>query len=134
MIAIGVASEEGITSWRPARSTAIMDGLDELVARFRLDDYRYHSIAALPGGVRKLVDVAMAVTGRPKLLLLDEPTSGVTAEEKFSLMDVIMRALEGSDATVLFIEHDMEIGLLCRSTGSLPIGKQRLRFCRTRAD
>jgi branched-chain amino acid transport system ATP-binding protein len=51
----------------------------------------------------------MAVTGRPKLLLLDEPTSGVTAEEKFSLMDVIMRALEGSDATVLFIEHDMEI-------------------------
>ena len=39
------------------------------------------------------VDVAMAVTCRPKLLLLDEPTSGVAAEEKFPLMDVIMRSV-----------------------------------------
>jgi branched-chain amino acid transport system ATP-binding protein len=59
--------------------------------------------------VRKLVDIAMAVTHQPKLLLLDEPSSGVAAEEKFPLMDVIMRALEGSDATVIFVEHDMEI-------------------------
>ena len=35
--------------------------------------------------------------------------SGVAAEEKFPLMDVIMHALEGSDATVIFVEHDMEI-------------------------
>jgi branched-chain amino acid transport system ATP-binding protein len=63
----------------------------------------------LPGGVRKLVDVAMAVTHQPKLLLLDEPTSGVAVEEKFPLMDVIMHAIEGTEATVLFVEHDMDI-------------------------
>jgi len=63
----------------------------------------------LPGGVRKLADIAMAVTHRPKLLLLDEPTSGVAVEEKFPLMDVIMHAIEGSESTVLFVEHDMEI-------------------------
>jgi len=109
LIAFGIASKDGMSSWRPVRSTTMMAGLEDLLARFRLAEYRHHSIAALPGGVRKLVDIAMAVTDQPKLLLLDEPTSGVTAEEKFSLMDVIMRALEGSDATVLFIEHDMEI-------------------------
>jgi branched-chain amino acid transport system ATP-binding protein len=59
--------------------------------------------------VRKLVDVAMAVTHQPKLLLLDEPTSGVAVEEKFPLMDVIMQAITGSQSTVLFVEHDMEI-------------------------
>jgi branched-chain amino acid transport system ATP-binding protein len=63
----------------------------------------------LPGGVRKLVDIAMAVTRRPKLLLLDEPTSGVAAEEKFPLMNVIMSALAGAEVTVLFVEHDMDI-------------------------
>jgi len=109
LIALGIASEDGMSSWRPARSAAMTAGLDDLLTRFRLDEYRHHSIAALPGGVRKLVDVAMAVTHQPKLLLLDEPTSGVAAEEKFPLMDVIMRALAGSDATVLFVEHDMEI-------------------------
>ena len=87
----------------------MMAGLEDLLERFRLEEYRHHTIAALPGGVRKLVDIAMAVTHRPKLLLLDEPSSGVAAEEKFPLMDVIMRALEGSDATVIFVEHDMEI-------------------------
>jgi branched-chain amino acid transport system ATP-binding protein len=109
LIALGIAGKEGMSSWRPARSTAMMADLEDLLARFRLGEYRDHAIVALPGGVRKLVDIAMAVTHRPKLLLLDEPTSGVAAEEKFPLMDVIMRALEGSDATVLFVEHDMEI-------------------------
>ena len=71
--------------------------------------YREQTIAVLPGGVRKLVDVAMAVTHQPKLLLLDEPTSGVAVEEKFPLMDVIMHAIEGTETTVLFVEHDMDI-------------------------
>ena len=109
LIALGIASKEGVSSWRPARSTTLMTDLGDLLARFRLDEYRHHSITSLPGGVRKLIDIAMAVTDQPKLLLLDEPTSGVAAEEKFSLMDVVMRALKDSDAAVLFVEHDMEI-------------------------
>jgi branched-chain amino acid transport system ATP-binding protein len=51
----------------------------------------------------------MALTGHPKLLLLDEPTSGVSAEEKFPMMDTIMKALDGEALTVLFVEHDMDI-------------------------
>ena len=51
----------------------------------------------------------MATVRRPELLLLDEPTSGISAEEKFPLMDIIMGALKEDRTTVLFIEHDMEI-------------------------
>src|SRR5690606_25485259 len=58
---------------------------------------------------RKLLDIAMALTGRPKLLLLDEPTSGVSVQEKFPMMDTIVSALEREGVTVLFVEHDMEI-------------------------
>ena len=65
--------------------------------------------ATLPQGVRKLLDIAMAVAGAPRLLLLDEPTSGISIEEKFGLMEVVMSALKKRRITVLFVEHDMEI-------------------------
>ncbi len=48
--------------------------------------------AVLPGGVRKLLDIAMALVVKPKILLLDEPTSGVSADEKFAIMDLVMGA------------------------------------------
>jgi branched-chain amino acid transport system ATP-binding protein len=51
----------------------------------------------------------MAVAGSPRLLLLDEPTSGISIEEKFDLMQVVMSALRNRKITVLFVEHDMEI-------------------------
>ena len=66
-------------------------------------------MAELAGGVRKLLDIALALVRRPKLLLLDEPTSGVSADEKFLAMQRVMDALAGETATVLFVEHDMEI-------------------------
>jgi branched-chain amino acid transport system ATP-binding protein len=109
LMALGILREEGMSSWRPARSDARMAELDDLLGRFRLRQYREQTIEVLPGGLRKLVDIAMAVTNQPKLLLLDEPTSGVAVEEKFPLMDVIMHAIEGSHCTALFIEHDMDI-------------------------
>ncbi len=63
----------------------------------------------LPQGARKLLDIAMAVAGRPRLLLLDEPTSGISIEEKYALMETVMAALRARGITVLFVEHDMEI-------------------------
>jgi branched-chain amino acid transport system ATP-binding protein len=59
--------------------------------------------------VRKLLDIGMAVVGWPRLLLLDEPTSGISIEEKFDLMQVVMSALKTRRITILFVEHDMEI-------------------------
>ena len=83
--------------------------VDTLLERFNLAAYRDQAAGLLPEGVRKLLDIAMAVAGRPNLLLLDEPTSGVSADEKFRLMDMVMDALRAEGVTVLFVEHDMEI-------------------------
>jgi branched-chain amino acid transport system ATP-binding protein len=76
---------------------------------FQIASYRNLRAATLPQGVRKLLDIAMAVAGAPRLLLLDEPTSGISIEEKFSLMEVVMSALKSRGITVLFVEHDMDI-------------------------
>jgi branched-chain amino acid transport system ATP-binding protein len=53
----------------------------------------------------------MAFAYRPKLLLLDEPTSGVSTAEKAKVMDTIMPNIEESNTTTVIVEHDMEIVL-----------------------
>lgn len=83
--------------------------VDEMLGRFGLETYRDKLAGVLPEGVRKLLDIAMAMAVKPKLLLLDEPTSGVSAGEKFALMDMVMAAVRAQGVTVLFVEHDMEI-------------------------
>jgi branched-chain amino acid transport system ATP-binding protein len=95
--------------FRPAHAPEAVDHARELLHRFGLSDYADQPVNELPGGVRKLVDIAMALAMRPRVLLLDEPTSGVSSEEKFPLMDRVMAALAGEDAAAIFVEHDMDI-------------------------
>ncbi len=83
--------------------------VEKLIERFSLAAYRDQLGGLLPEGIRKLLDIAMAVAGRPQILLLDEPTSGVSADEKFRLMDMVMDALKTEGVSVLFVEHDMDI-------------------------
>ncbi|HZA14470.1 MAG TPA: ABC transporter ATP-binding protein [Myxococcaceae bacterium] len=82
---------------------------DQMLQQFRLAPFRDVPANQLPEGVRKLLDIAMAMVVKPRLLLLDEPTSGVSAEEKFGLMDLVLGAIRAERVTVLFVEHDMEI-------------------------
>ncbi|MFZ9544291.1 MAG: ABC transporter ATP-binding protein [Hylemonella sp.] len=82
---------------------------EESLEKFGLSAYRDKVTRVLPGGVRKLLDIAMAMAVRPKILLLDEPTSGVSAEEKFDIMDMVMNVVRSGGTTVMFVEHDMEI-------------------------
>jgi branched-chain amino acid transport system ATP-binding protein len=94
------------TPFRSAESVAEAESSLEL---FQIAAYRNAIAATLPQGLRKLLDIGMAVAGSPRLLLLDEPTSGISIEEKFDLMQVVMSALRSRRITVLFVEHDMEI-------------------------
>jgi branched-chain amino acid transport system ATP-binding protein len=94
------------TAVKSAAATAEAEATIEL---FQIARYREVPANALPQGVRKLLDIGMAVVGGPRLLLLDEPTSGISIEEKFDLMNVVMSALKTRRITVLFVEHDMEI-------------------------
>jgi branched-chain amino acid transport system ATP-binding protein len=85
------------------------DVADSILQRFGLAEYRDRNAQVLPGGVRKLLDIALTLVAKPRLLLLDEPTSGVSAEEKFEIMEMIMQAVRAEGITVLFVEHDMEV-------------------------
>jgi branched-chain amino acid transport system ATP-binding protein len=92
-----------------ARAERVEEATDALLERFALMAYGGRPAGLLPEGIRKLLDVAMALVAKPKLLLLDEPTSGVAADEKFGIMDLVMAAVRGQGVTVLFVEHDMDI-------------------------
>jgi branched-chain amino acid transport system ATP-binding protein len=110
MLVANACHDQKLSFWLPARRGDAIDRADALLERFALTEHRARRVAELPGGVRKLLDIAMALTSSPKLLLLDEPTSGVSAEEKFPMMDTIMAGLnQDSATTVLFVEHDMDI-------------------------
>ena len=92
-----------------AHAERVEQATDALLEKFDLASYAARPAGLLPEGIRKLLDVAMALVSKPKLLLLDEPTSGVAADEKFGIMDLVMSALRGQGVTVLFVEHDMDI-------------------------
>jgi branched-chain amino acid transport system ATP-binding protein len=109
LIALGLARGELMRVWRPLRRPDLIAEAQAALDRYRIGEYASQKAVLLPQGVRKLLDIAMAVVNQPRLLLLDEPTSGVSVEEKFGIMDTIMAALKEQRVTVLFVEHDMEI-------------------------
>jgi branched-chain amino acid transport system ATP-binding protein len=93
----------------PVRSAVATAEAEAAIELFQIGRYRDMRASSLPQGVRKLLDIGMAVAGAPRLLLLDEPTSGISIEEKYDLMNVVMSALKTRMITVLFVEHDMDI-------------------------
>ena len=113
LIVAGACGDESLSFWRPAHSDFAFSRATSLLQRFSLESHAERRVAELPGGVRKLLDIAMALTRLPRLLLLDEPTSGVSVDEKFPMMETVMAALQGEmrgeSTAVLFVEHDMEI-------------------------
>ena len=63
----------------------------------------------LAQGERKLLDVALAYALKPKLLFLDEPTSGVSTRDKGQIMDTIASVVRGEGITAVIVEHDMDV-------------------------
>jgi branched-chain amino acid transport system ATP-binding protein len=109
LVAHTVTMSPSLSAWSELRTEESVAAIEEILRRYSLQDYRDHVVATLAQGVRKLLDIAMTTVGDPTLVLLDEPTSGISMDEKFAIMDIIMGALETMRTTVLFIEHDMEV-------------------------
>jgi branched-chain amino acid transport system ATP-binding protein len=83
--------------------------VEELLDQFRLGDVDETVAEELPHGDRKLLDVAMSFGLDPQYLLLDEPTSGVSAQETDYVIETIVDVGEEEGVTTVTIEHDMDL-------------------------
>ena len=108
---LSLAAEDGKSTdfWRPLYRGQWMEEGHEVLERFGLKAYAHRPVSELPEGGRKLLDIALSFALKPKLLLMDEPTSGVSIEEKFQVMDTLMKVVEETRLTTIFVEHDMEV-------------------------
>ena len=97
----------GAQFWSRLGKKAVAAEIAELVERFHLTDVIDTRTATLPYGKQRLLELALAIACRPRLLLLDEPAAGVPDSERAELLAAI-KALP-ADVTVLLIEHDMDL-------------------------
>ena len=109
LIAIAAHSGRVTDFWTPMYGREQLNKANEVLAQFGLRDQAAGAVSNLPEGGRKVLDVALSVILEPKVLLMDEPTSGVSARDKFSVMDTLMPTLKERNVTTIFVEHDMEI-------------------------
>jgi len=109
LVAQTIHNAGGASFWRPARSAEARARAADTLERFGVAEHADRLVPELSGGVKKLLDIAMAMAGETQIMLLDEPTSGVAADEKFPIMDLVMGALRKTNTTVLFVEHDMDV-------------------------
>ena len=108
--AMAVAAREGaFSAFRPLLRPAFREEAEDLLNRFGLLTAANRRADALNEGTRKLTDIAMAVAMKPKLLLMDEPTSGVAAADKMAVVETLARVLRDAGVTAVFVEHDMDV-------------------------
>jgi ABC-type branched-subunit amino acid transport system ATPase component len=92
-----------------ARETAKATRVDELIATMGLDAYRDKLVSELSTGTRRIVELACVLALEPKLLLLDEPSSGIAQREVEALGGLLRRIRDVTGCTMLVIEHDMPL-------------------------
>jgi branched-chain amino acid transport system ATP-binding protein len=111
-IALAIFSREGKTL-NMARLAhldhAVTAEADNVLTQFNLVGKRNERARDLSQGERKLLDVAIAYALKPKLLFLDEPTSGVSTRDKGQIMDTIASVVRGDRITAAIVEHDMDV-------------------------
>jgi branched-chain amino acid transport system ATP-binding protein len=109
-VALGIAERDGVARrmWRSASShREVIEEAQSLLAALGLADDAALRVGDLPYGKQRLVEIAIALGLKPKVLLLDEPAAGVPSSES----ELILQTLEKlpSDIAILIIEHDMDL-------------------------
>jgi branched-chain amino acid transport system ATP-binding protein len=109
-VTLAVCERRGVAGnwWQPL--TAYRDDIDEahdILQSLMLGPVSYRTTSELAYGQQRLLEIALALATKPKVLLLDEPAAGVPREESAELFTALTSL--SADITVLFIEHDMEL-------------------------
>jgi branched-chain amino acid transport system ATP-binding protein len=109
-IALAVAQSlgHGARWWRPlGREPEDAAETERLLDEFHLRDVATRRTAEMPYGKQRLLELALAIACRPRVLLLDEPAAGVPQSERHEIFDSLARL--PADVSVLLIEHDMDL-------------------------
>jgi branched-chain amino acid transport system ATP-binding protein len=108
--------------FRPADRPEI-EAVEALLDALHLTEIADRPVAGLPLGMTRLVEIARALAANPKVLLFDEPSSGLDVEETEQVARVLERAVERSGVSLLLVEHDVAMVLgLCRYIYVLDFG------------
>ena len=111
-VALTIFSREGKTTHLAtfaSADSAVWDEAREILRLFGLEAKARMLAGGISQGERKLLDVAVAYALRPKLLFLDEPTSGVSTREKAPIMDTVTSVVRSTGISAAIIEHDMDV-------------------------
>jgi branched-chain amino acid transport system ATP-binding protein len=109
-VALGIAEREGVAKrmWKAAsRHTEIKDEAMQLLSTLGLADEAATRVADLAYGKQRLVEIAIALGLKPKVLLLDEPAAGVPSEDSQKILDNLAKL--PTNIAILIIEHDMDL-------------------------
>jgi ABC-type branched-subunit amino acid transport system ATPase component len=107
-LVIGERENLGTRLWRAFGSEEkIVEEAVGLAKQFGLADVLDGRTSSLPYGKQRQLEIALAIAGKPRVLLLDEPAAGVPETERHEILETV--AALPKDVTVLLIEHDMDI-------------------------
>jgi branched-chain amino acid transport system ATP-binding protein len=87
----------------------VFESAEEIIDYLEMWEYRNRVVAHLPLGLKRRVELARALALNPKALLLDEPMSGLTFDEKYDMVRFVLDLNEEKGITVLLIEHDLKV-------------------------
>ena len=94
--------------WLVLEESSLHADVDEIIAFVGLGHRRDEMASALPYGEQRLVELALALAARPRVLLLDEPGAGMTGAEK-TVVSGLIRKVRDQGVTILLVEHDMRM-------------------------
>jgi branched-chain amino acid transport system ATP-binding protein len=110
VLAVQGTSRARFCSWWPVQVRGeLAERIDQVLEQLQLTHVRDRVVAELSHGEQRQLELAVALAGRPRLLLLDEPAAGLSASERVLMRDLVDQLPR--DLTVVLIEHDMSLAL-----------------------
>jgi len=109
-VQVSVLSQKNLshTLFRPAHRLVVRE-THEILERVGLSDRQSALAGSLSHGDKRILEIAIALGNEPELLILDEPTAGMSPEETAATMGLVQRLAREQGLTILFCEHDMDV-------------------------
>ena len=109
-VQVSVLSQKNLsrTMFRPAHRM-VVEETRQILERVGLNDQQLALAGSLSHGDKRILEIAIALGNEPELLILDEPTAGMSPDETAATMALVQRLAREQGLTILFCEHDMDV-------------------------